>query len=80
MAKTLLDSDIRVNGVAPGIIRTKFAASLLTNEEAIKDKLNVDRIGEPQDIANAAAFLCSDEASYVNGETMLVTRFVAPRL
>lgn len=80
MAKALSDRQIRVNGIAPGIIRTKFASALLENEEAIKERLNVDRIGNPEDIANAAAFLCSEEGSYVNGETLNVTRFITAKL
>lgn len=80
MAKALYDRKIRVNSIAPGLIRTKFASALLENEEVMKEKLNIHRVGLPEDIGNAAAFLCSEDGSYVNGETLSVTGFISPKL
>ena len=80
LAKELRDNKIRVNSVAPGLIRTKFAGALLEHEELAKQKLDIDRVGEPEDIANAAAFLCSNDAAYISGETLMVTGFVSQRL
>lgn len=80
MAKSLVDRDIRVNAIAPGMIRTKFSSAMLVSEEAVMENLKLDRVGKPDDIGNAAAFLCSDDGSYVNGETLNVTRFITQKL
>jgi len=80
LARELKDKSIRVNGIAPGLIRTKFAGSLLEHEELAKQHLDIDRVGEPKDIAGVAAFLCSSDADYVNGENVMVTGFISQRL
>ena len=80
LARALRDNEIRVNCIAPGLIRTKFAGSLLEYEEVLKQKLEIDRVGEPEDIAAGAAFLCSKDASYVNGENLNITGFISQRL
>lgn len=80
LARELRDSQVRVNGIAPGLIRTKFAGALLEHEEVAKQKLDIDRVGEVEDIAGAASFLCSKDGSYVNGETIMVTGFISQRL
>lgn len=80
LARELKEQSIRVNCIAPGLIRTKFAGSLLEHEEVVKQKLEIDRIGEPADIAGAASFLCSQDGAYVNGETLLVTGFISQKL
>lgn len=80
LAHELKEVGIRVNCIAPGLIRTKFAGALLTHEEVIKERLGIDRVGDPQDIAGAAAFLCSKDADYVIGETLSVAGFVSQRL
>ncbi|MDI2036456.1 SDR family NAD(P)-dependent oxidoreductase [Paenarthrobacter nitroguajacolicus] len=68
-------SKIRVNAVAPGFIETPFTKSVLENQEAVKfllDRTPLGRIGRPSDVANAVAFLASDEASWVTGTTIHV--------
>lgn len=68
-------SKIRVNAVAPGFIETPFTKAVLENPEAVKfllDRTPLGRIGRPSDVANAVAFLSSDEASWVTGTTIHV--------
>lgn len=73
LARELAPSHIRVNAVAPGIIKTDMVASL--PEEMIEPLIKsipLGRIGEPRDIANAFLFLASDLASYITGEILSV--------
>ncbi|WP_257555969.1 SDR family NAD(P)-dependent oxidoreductase [Sphingobium sp. CFD-2] len=67
--------NIRVNCIAPGLIRTDFSRALwedpVTLSEALKST-PLGRIGEPDDIAGATSFLASDAARYVTGQTIVV--------
>ena len=76
MALALAEHGIRVNGVAPGTIATELAAkAVLTSDEAkarIMSRTPMKRLGEPAEIAAVVAFLLSDAASYMTGETVLV--------
>ncbi|WP_333773393.1 SDR family oxidoreductase [Streptomyces sp. IBSBF 3136] len=68
-----LSPKIRVNAVAPGVVRTKLAEALWKeNEQAVSASMALGRIGEPADIASAVAFLVSDAASWITGETMVI--------
>lgn len=64
---------ITVNCVAPGFIATEMVSAMPENViEAMKAKVPVGRLGDPKEIANAYAFLASDEAAYINGATLSV--------
>jgi len=67
---------IRVNAVCPGPIRTPMLEKIIaTNprmEQAAIDAVPVKRLGEPQDIAEAALWLCTDRADFVNGHGLVV--------
>jgi NAD(P)-dependent dehydrogenase (short-subunit alcohol dehydrogenase family) len=64
---------VRVNGIAPGLVRTELARALWEeHEERLKTALPLRRIGEPEDIANAAVFLAGDNSSWVTGQTLVV--------
>jgi 3-oxoacyl-[acyl-carrier protein] reductase len=66
----LAAQDVRVNAVAPGAVRTPRVADRLT--EPSRDVIPLGRYAEPVDIANAVAFLASDLASYITGQTLIV--------
>ena len=67
-----LAPDIRVNGVAPAIVRTKLSQLLWENEEYSKNLHLLQKLGEPEDIAEAVYFLCSDDASWITGEILTI--------
>lgn len=68
-----LGPTVRVNAIAPGLVRTHLARALWENaEEAVSKRLPMRRIGEPDDIAKAALFLASDAASWITGQTLVV--------
>ena len=63
----------RVMGIAPGLVQTDFAAYLVDNfGERLAAQLPLQRLGDPQDIANLAVFLASDAASWITGETYVI--------
>jgi NAD(P)-dependent dehydrogenase (short-subunit alcohol dehydrogenase family) len=66
---------VRVNAVAPGLIKTRFAEALWGNQEILDRVLAqnpMGRIGVPDEVAGTVLFLVSDAASYVNGEVLVV--------
>lgn len=64
---------VRVNAIAPGLVRTEFARSLWSgNEERFAKRLPLGRIGEPDDIAEVATFLASNAARWMTGQTLVV--------
>lgn len=68
-----LGPTIRVNAVAPGLVRTDMARALWESaEQSVAKRLPMRRIGEPIDIANAVLFLVSDAASWITGHTLVV--------
>jgi len=63
--------NININCISPGFIQTAMTDKLDEKfKEAIISKIPSARLGEPADIANAVVFLCSNKASYINGETL----------
>jgi NAD(P)-dependent dehydrogenase (short-subunit alcohol dehydrogenase family) len=73
---------VRVNAIAPGLVKTDFARVLWEpNETAVAKTLPLQRLGEPADITGAALFLASDLASWVTGHTLVVDggALVAPK-
>jgi NAD(P)-dependent dehydrogenase (short-subunit alcohol dehydrogenase family) len=64
---------VRVNAIAPGLVKTDMARALWEpNEAAIGAHMPLRRLGEPEDIAAAAVFLASDAASWITGHTLVV--------
>lgn len=64
---------IRVNGVAPGLIRTDFSKALLADERAVKHferTTPLGRIGEPEDIARVIAFLAGADSAWLSGQVL----------
>jgi len=75
MALALADKGVRVNGIGPGSIATDMVKQLMVDDAARKKLLSrtpLGRLGDPSEVAAVAAFLASDEASYVTGETIYV--------
>jgi len=75
MAFDLGPKGIRVNGIAPGATRTHALSTVLTPEieKAMLRHTPLKRLGEPQDMANAALFLCSPAAGWVSGQILTVS-------
>ena len=78
LAALLGPHGITVNAIAPGTIETELSAGLMTEEQwtAFRDRRRgqtpLGRLGQPDDLVGAAIFLCSDEAAYVTGHTLVV--------
>lgn len=74
-AAELASKNIRVNCLAPGLIKTRFSSVLWeekAREDVMKEALQIRRLGKPEDCAGLVSFLCSEDASYINGETIVV--------
>ncbi|CAK9880444.1 unnamed protein product [Sphagnum jensenii] len=73
----------RVNGIAPGFVPTRFSAFLTESAEILEEmesKTLLKRFGTTDDMAAAAAFLASEDASYITGETLVIAGGVQSRL
>ncbi len=71
----LASSGIRVNAVAPGLVKTRFASAIVDNDalaDNVKRKTPLGRFAVPEEIAGAALYLASDSASFVTGHTLVV--------
>ncbi len=68
-----LGPKVRVNAIAPGLIKTDMARALWEEHEAkLAARLPLDRLGESEDVARTALYLASDLSSYVTGHTILI--------
>ena len=68
-----LGPGVRVNAVAPGLVKTDFARALWEQAgEAVAGRLPLKRLGEPDDVARVVLFLVSDAASWMTGATLVV--------
>lgn len=68
-----LSPGVRVNAIAPAVVKTKFAAALYEGrEEEVVRRYPMGRLGVPEDIGGAAAFLTSDAAGWITGQTLVV--------
>jgi dehydrogenase/reductase SDR family protein 4 len=82
-AEQLARENITVNCIAPGVIQTRFSSALHETEaakELVLSKIPMNRLGLPNDISGAAAFLASEDASYVTGETLIIAGGMPSRL
>ena len=83
LAVDLAVDNIRVNVLAPGLVKTKFASALWSDpdmEAQNSERTWLNRLAEPHEMSGAVAFLCSSDSSYMTGETMLVTGGMPARL
>jgi 3-oxoacyl-[acyl-carrier protein] reductase len=73
LAKELASRNITVNALAPGMIETKMSEQMSdAAKKSMLDMIPAGRIGRPEEVAHAAAFLASEEASYITGQVICV--------
>jgi len=72
VARELAARNVNCNAIAPGFISTDMTKDLNADNNALLGSIPLGRVGEPQDIADMAAFLASDKASYITGEVIRV--------
>ena len=68
-----LGPTVRVNAIAPGVVKTRFATALYEGkEDEVASAYPLKRLGVPADVAGAVAFLVSDDAAWITGQTLLI--------
>ncbi len=73
LARELGSRGVRANVVAPGYVNTRLTDVLPEEaQQAMLANTPLGRLGEPEDVAGAVRFLCSDEAAFITGEVLLV--------
>lgn len=83
LATECAPDNIRVNCIAPGIVQTKFASALTTNDdisEKVLENTPLNRFAQPSEMGGIVSFLVSDEASYITGENILLAGGTHARL
>ncbi|XP_038670282.1 dehydrogenase/reductase SDR family member 4-like [Scyliorhinus canicula] len=76
LADELAPANIRVNGIAPGLIKTQFSAFLWSDDNSrqqFEKIISMRRLGEPEECAGTVSFLCSQDATYITGETIVMS-------
>ena len=72
LAKDVGSRQITVNSIAPGFIKTKMTEFLADKTSLIEERIALRRLGKPEDVANLAVFLASEEAGYITGQVIAV--------
>jgi NAD(P)-dependent dehydrogenase (short-subunit alcohol dehydrogenase family) len=68
-----LSPTVRVNAVAPAVVKTRFARALYEHgEQEVAELYPLKRLGVPEDVAAAVAYLASDDAAWVTGQTIVL--------
>uniref|UniRef100_A0A0N5A592 Dehydrogenase/reductase SDR family member 4 n=1 Tax=Parastrongyloides trichosuri TaxID=131310 RepID=A0A0N5A592_PARTI len=85
LSDELAPQGIRVNAIAPGVIKTKMSKAMWDGKDGEKDLANaietpMKRLGTPDECSGAVAYLVSDDASYVTGETIVIAGGIHARL
>ncbi|KAK0041457.1 dehydrogenase/reductase SDR family member 4 [Biomphalaria pfeifferi] len=83
LSPELARMNIRINGIAPGIIDTKFSQALTSSNDAVeysKAKIPLGRFGEPDECSGIVSFLASDDSSYMTGENIVIAGGAQSRL
>lgn len=74
-AATYADRNLRFNAIAPGLVRSKLTAGLVSNQASLNQSLQmhpIKRVGEPEDIARAACFLLDSQNNWITGQVLNV--------
>lgn len=82
-SQDLAQDNIRVNCLAPGVVKTRFSSALHETDEAQEAAVSMipmKRLAEPDEMGGVVAFLVSDDASYITGETVVAAGGMASRL
>ena len=75
-----LGPTVRVNGIAPAVVKTDFAKALYeSDEQGVADRYPMKRLGVPNDTSKLAAFLLSDDAAWITGQTVVIDGGITSR-
>ena len=72
LAREVASRQITVNAIAPGFVATAMTQQMTPKEQALVGQIPMGRLGQPEEVAWAIAFLASDEASYITGHVLVV--------